>query len=128
MMAAGSSSTITLDPQKQRHFVRRLTRSSPRVSSFRLDTMDGARGSANGGGKVIPSERDRAVYASPGHRNHFVLSRTKNVDKEPLHSESQHSFLPCSPRNLFQPRLQAACRLSLNPQRWRSASLVPCAI
>ena len=42
--------------------------------------------------EVIPSERDRAVYASPGHRNHFVLSRTKNVDKEPLHSESQHSF------------------------------------
>ena len=61
-------------------------------------------------------------------RNYFVLSRTKSVDNQPLHLESQHSFLPCSHRNLFHPPSQAAWRLSFNSRPRRSAPFVPCAI
>src|SRR5262249_1358971 len=48
--------------------------------------------------------------------------------KEPPRLESQHSFLPCTHRNLFHPPLQAACRPSFNSRRRPSAPLVPCAI
>ena len=61
-------------------------------------------------------------------RNYFVFFRTKSVDNEPLHLESQHSFLPCSHRNLFHPPSQAAWRLSFNSRPRRSAPFVPCAI
>jgi len=42
--------------------------------------------------QVIPSGRNRTGRPGFGRRNSFVLCRTKSVDKEPLHSESQHSF------------------------------------
>src|SRR6266481_3969717 len=77
--------------------------------------------------EIISSEQKDGAR-SPPVLERIVLSRTKSVDKEPHPLESQHSFLLCSPRNLFHPRLQAACRPSFNSRRRRSAPFVPCAI
>src|ERR1044071_1899358 len=78
----------------------------------------------NGGGRGF---RSRGFVFGPT-QNYFVLLRTKSFDTEPLHSESQHSFLPCSHRHLFHPRLQAAARLSFNSRARRLAPFDPCAI
>src|SRR5262249_57108579 len=126
-MAAGSWSTITLGRRKRHHFERRLTHLCLRAGSFRLDITDGARGSASGSGDDF-GDRCRQVRVSDLARNYFVLLRTKSIDNEPLHLESQHSFLLCSPRNLLHPRFQAAGRLSFNSRPRRFAPFVPCAI
>jgi hypothetical protein len=116
-----------LGPQKQRHSGRRLTPLCAKAGSFRLDITHGDidRPMAAGMTSVTAWRQGRLRRVA---RNHFVLSPTKSVDKEPLHSESQHSFLPCSHRNLFHPSLQAACRLFFNSRPRRSAPFVPCAI
>src|ERR1043166_9372106 len=80
MMAAGSASTITLGPQKQRRFARRLARWSPRVRSFRLDTMDGARGSANGGVSNL-SARNKAPTRAAGTETAFCSRGQKTLTK-----------------------------------------------
>jgi DNA-directed RNA polymerase subunit omega len=42
--------------------------------------------------QITPFERNSTVRAGFGRRKSFLVYRTKSVDKQPLHSESQHSF------------------------------------
>src|SRR6476469_2421344 len=63
-MAAGSWSTITLGRRKRPRFALRLTRSGPKVASFRLDTTEGARGTAGGDGYNFGDRGDRSALAA----------------------------------------------------------------
>src|SRR5438034_907861 len=100
------------------------------VSRPNLDITGGALGSASGSAtKSCPQSALRKIRRSHPDRKQFVVLWTKSVDNEVLHSQSQHSFLPCSPRNSFRRPLQIACLSFFNSRsRSRGTPFGPCAI
>src|SRR6516162_8119708 len=82
---------ITLGWLKRRRFALRLTDLRVRAGLYRLATTDGAHGSPVAA-EITSVAVGRQVRSDREARNYFMLSRTKSVDNEPLHLESQHSF------------------------------------